>query len=318
MYKKIFFTSLIVVLFLFIILGQKKYKNGNCYYNLKNELVCEKVEALVGLNFLYNNFVGKILRTVVNQRFISKFAGWYNGCWISKFKINSFIKKYDIDITEFLLSVKSFKSFNEFFIRKLKLEARPMPENQDVVISPADSKLFVIPNLSLDINFFVKNEKFNLNYFLQNKKLVEKYTNGTMLIFRLAPADYHRYHFPFDCFSEEAKLINGVFESVNPIAYKSGIQPFYKNERQLISLKTDLFGDVLLISVGAMLVGKIVNIYQPNENHKKGDEIGYFEYGGSTLVMLFEKDRVKIEQRFLDNSANGYETQVLMGQAIAK
>lgn len=317
-------TFLIIFIFVFLSLSfmffrQEKYKKGNYYYNDKNELVGEKIEALVGLNFLYNNSLGVIIRVISSKKIVSKILGWYQDSWLSRLKINSFIKKYDIDVSEFLLSVDKFKSFNDFFIRELKPGTRLIPDLKTAVISPSDSKLFVIPNISLDIEFFVKNNKFSLNTFLQDKSvLVEKYENGQMLIFRLSPSDYHRYHFPFDCFAGNYTVINGILESVNPIVYKSGVQPLYENERQLIELNSNLFGDVLFVSVGAMFVGKIVNTYVPNKNYKKGDEIGYFEFGGSTLVMLFEKDKIKIKQRFLTNSAQGYETEVKMGQIITE
>ncbi len=319
-----FKTFLIIFIFVFLSLSfmffrQEKYKKGNYYYNENNELVAEKIESLFGLNFLYNNSLGKVIRSISNKKIISKILGWYQDSWVSKFKINSFIKKYDIDASEFLLSVDQFKSFNDFFIRELKPGIRLIPDDNTTIVSPSDSKLLVIPNISLDVEFFVKNQKFSLNTFLQDKSaFVEKYKNGQMLIFRLSPADYHRYHFPFDCFAGDYISINGILESVNPIVYKSGIQPLYENERQLIELNSSFFGNVLFVSVGAMFVGKIVNTYVPNKNYKKGDEAGYFEFGGSTLVMLFEKDKIKIKQRFLTNSAQGYETEVKMGQTITE
>ncbi|MBD3273566.1 phosphatidylserine decarboxylase [Candidatus Dependentiae bacterium] len=320
MYLKNFLIILIFFSFIFIILLLKKdkYKKGNCYYNQKNELVCENIEAVSGLNFLYNNTLGKIFRIILKRKIVSKIFSWYQKSSFSKSKIKPFIRKHSINVSEFLLPVEKFKSFNDFFIRKLKPDARTIEGNKGDVVSPADSKLFVIQNISKEINFFVKNKNFNLRTFIKDKFLSDKYEGGQMLIFRLAPPDYHRYHFPFDCFASDYKVINGVLESVNPIAYKSGVQPLYENERQLIKLKSDSFGDVLFVVVGAMLVGKIIHTYKPNKEHKKGEEFGYFEFGGSSIVMLFEKDKIKIKQKFLDNSANGYETQVLMGQVITE
>lgn len=308
----------IFLIFTFLLFKQEKYKKSNCYYNQGGELVCEKIEAVSGLNFLYNNYLGSIIRKVIHKKFISQVLGWYQDSWLSKFKIKPFIKKYNIKMSDFLLSADQFKSFNDFFIRKLKPGVRPILDDKTAVISPADSKLLVISDVSLGVDFFVKNKHFNLKTFFQNELFTQKYKNGLMLIFRLAPSDYHRYHFPFDCFAGNSKIINGILESVNPIVYKSGVQPLYENERQLIMLNSDLFGDVAFVSVGAMFVGKIVQTYEPNKNYKKGDEIGYFEFGGSSLVMLFEKDKIKIKQLFLNNSAQGYETEVKMGQIITE
>ena len=263
----------IFIIFTFMFFRQEKYKKGNCYYNQKDELVCEKIEAVSGLNFLYNNSLGKIIRNIVNKKVVSQISGWYQDCWLSKFKIKPFVKKYNIEMSDFLLSVDQFKSFNDFFIRKLEPGARPISDNNAAVISPADSKLLVIPDVSLDVEFFVKNKKFNLKTFFQDKSLqdetlAEKYKNGLMLVFRLAPNDYHRYHFPFDCFAGDSKIINGILESVNPIVYKSGVQPLYENERQLMILNSDLFGEVPFVSVGAMFVGKIVQAYDKSRNNK--------------------------------------------------
>ena len=137
-----------------------------------------------------------------------------------------------------------------------------------------------------------------------------------MMLFRLAPYDYHRFHFPVDCFATKSKNINGILESVNPIVYKSGIQPLTENERQIIILKNDVFGEIVVVLVGAMFVGKIVQTYLPDKNYKKGEEIGYFEFGGSSIVVLVKKDALKIKENFIKNSQEGFETEVKMGQSI--
>ncbi len=314
--KKIIIYSFALVFILFIsqVFGHKK---ANVYYfNLDNKLVREDINAGAALNFLYNNFLGKIIRPVLTQKIVSKIPNFYNNSRLSKHKIKPFIKKYKIDTSEFLKKGSDFKSFNDFFTRKLKPNVRPIDRNPELVVSPADSKLFVIPDVSKEVKFFVKNKKFNLENFLKNKDLAKKYSGGVMLIFRLAPLDYHRYHFPFDCIPEKPVKINGKLESVNSLVYKSGIQPLTENERQLIKLKTQNFGSALLVSVGAMFVGKIVHTFKPENQYKKGNEVGYFEFGGSTLVLLFEKDKIKIKDKFLINSKKGYETQVKMGQVV--
>jgi phosphatidylserine decarboxylase len=314
--KYYFLIFLIIFLFVLLLFRQEKYKQGNCFYNQDDELICEKIESVEGLNFLYNNSLGVIFRKVIRLKFISELMGIYNNSSVSRFKIKSFIKKYNIDVSEFLNPENSFKSFNDFFIRKLKPGYRAFEQDLGKLCSPADSKLFVVPNISEEIDFFVKNKKFNLKTFLKDEKLAEKYKNGTMLIFRLSPPDYHRYHFPFKCVAKSTKIVNGIYESVNPIVYKSGVQPLYENERQLVVLDNENFGKTLLISVGAMFVGKIIHTYTPNQEYNAGDEIGYFEFGGSTLVLLFEKDKVTIQERYLNNSIQGYETEVVAGQVI--
>ncbi|MCF7799555.1 phosphatidylserine decarboxylase [Candidatus Babeliales bacterium] len=297
---------------------QVSEQKANCYYNLNNKIVCEKIEAENFLKFLYGNFFGKILRFFINKKYFSKICAVYQKSVFSKRKIKDFIKKHNIDMSQFQEPKNGYKSFNDFFIRKLKGSARLIDYDINTVISPADSKLFVIPDLSKNSEFFVKNKKFNLNKFFQDKNLSQEYQNGILLIFRLAPYDYHRFHFPIDSIPNKPKNINGLYDSVNLIAYKSGIQPLESNERILTVLKTEKFKDIIFVSVGALLVGKIILNYTPNIAYKKGDEMGYFEFGGSTIVLVFKKDTIKIKDKFLKNSANLLETEVLMGQAITE
>ncbi|MCK4650750.1 phosphatidylserine decarboxylase [Candidatus Babeliales bacterium] len=288
------------------------------YYNLEGRLVCETVESFGGMCFLYTNFFGKLVRYFLNKRFASKLYALYLNSSFSKNKILSFIKKYNIDSSEFEENVSDFKSFNDFFIRKLKSGVRIIDTNPNIVVSPADSKLFVIENISKDVEFFVKNEKFDLVKFLKNEELAKEYEGGLMMMFRLAPYDYHRFHFPFDCVVGKPKIISGIFESVHPTVYKSGVQPLLENERHVTLLKSDKFSNVVLVSIGAMFVGKIIETHQFDKSYKKGDEIGYFEFGGSTIVLLFKFGVVKPKEIFIKNSLNGFETQVKFGQTITE
>ncbi|KKP24288.1 MAG: Phosphatidylserine decarboxylase proenzyme [candidate division TM6 bacterium GW2011_GWF2_28_16] len=314
--KKILFFLILTLLF-FIVFNMFKNKNNKVYYyNLENKLVCEKIEAEGFLNFLYFNKLGNLMRPIFIINFISKLMGAYQDSFISKYKIKSFIKKYNINTSEFLKNISEFSSFNDFFVRELSSGARLIDQNKNNIISPADSKFFIIPDISQDVAFFVKNKKFNLEKFLNDKVLAQKYQNGSLLIFRLAPPDYHRYHFSCDSIPEAPVKINGILESVNSLVYKSGVQPLTENERVLIKLNTQNFGDILFIPVGAMFVGKIINTFIPEKQYIKGQEMGYFKFGGSTIVMLFEKDKIKIQNKFLENSQNGFETQVKMGQIL--
>jgi len=317
--KKIYLFLIIFIgfiLFMFMLLHNKNNIQKVFYYDKENNLITEKTENLMFLNFLYFNKFGVYLKPIFIQKFMSKLMGFYQDSYLSKYQIKSFIKKHDINMFEFSKSENEYKNFNDFFIRELKPNIRTIDNDINTIIAPADSKLFVIPDISQDTEFFVKNIKFNLNIFLNNNELAKKYDNGLILIFRLSPSDYHRFHTPFDCIILEAKNINGNLESVNSLVYKSGLQPLYTNERKLITLNSELFGSVLFIPVGAMFVGKIVNTYKSNRAYKKGEEIGYFKFGGSTIVLVFEKNKIKVKDKFLTNSKNGYETQVKIGDVI--
>lgn len=237
--------------------------------------------------------------------------------YLSKFKIESFIKSNGINIKDFVVPADGFKSFNDFFIRKIKPDVRQIDYDENCVISPADCKVFVIQRLEEETEFFVKNNYFNLEKFLNDKDLAREYLGGTLILFRLRPKDYHRFHFPFDCIPTKAKAINGTLETVNPIAYKAGINPLTENERKLIFLKSEKFDDVAFVPVGAMMVGKISETYKPNKEYLKGDEAGYFSFGGSSIVMIFKKNIVEVEHSFVANSEAGLESEVLIGQRIA-
>ena len=294
-----------------------KDMSGNFYFS-NGKIVKENVEGFRFLNFSYNNIFGRFFRHFMNGKYFAKMvAAWQNSS-ISKRKIDSFVEKHKIDMNQYEIPEGGYKSFNEFFVRKLKKGMRSIDSDTKSFIAPADSKLFVIPNISQDVEFFVKDKKFNLGKFLKDENLAKEYENGVLMIFRLAPYDYHRYHFPTDCIPGKTKIIHGLLESVNPIVYRSGYQPLLENERHMTVLKTDKFNDVVAISVGAMLVGKINETHIPDKEYKKGDEMGFFEFGGSTLVLLFKKGVITPKKEFVENSAKNLETEVKMGQAVAE
>lgn len=276
-------------------------------------------ESSLLLRFLYKNFFGTIIRKSLSKKWFSSFAGWYCNRNISKCHIKPFIKEYRIDIDHAEKSIKDFSTFNDFFIRKLKPEARPIDAHPHHLISPADGKVIIMHNCTQSMKFPVKQSSFNLERFLGSKTLAQAFEGGTLMIFRLAPYDYHRFHFPLDCIPLKARIIHGRYESVNPLVYYTGIQPLTENERHLTLLLTKECGPVALVSVGALCVGKIIETYTgPNQWHKKGAEAGYFCFGGSTVVLIFKKGTLEVDPEILKNSQAGKETPILMGKKVAK
>lgn len=269
--------------------------------------------------FMYTNPVGRAFRQVLtgNQLF-TRLSGAYADSFLSRSHIKGFVKKYDIDMDEAENDVKNYRTFNQFFTRKLKEGARPLAAGQDILTAPADGHVLHIDEISERTVFGVKKHKFTLDKFLGDKKLAAQYEGGTMLIFRLAPWDYHRFHFPANGTPQKWKRIRGSYESVHPITYASGVQPLSQNERHLIKVNTDEFDDMILVPVGALCVGKIKETYTPNERQEKGDEAGYFAFGGSTVVMLFKPGVVDVEQHIVQNSRRGKEIPVKMGEAIGR
>ena len=197
------------------------------------------------------------MRNCLTQPWISKVAGWFCDKKMSSWYITSFIKKHNINMNEAEHPLHTYTTFNEFFIRKLKKSARPFDHDNHVMISPADGTIFVVENITQNMQFPVKESHFNLSKFLGSIPLAQAYEGGTLLLFRLSPWDYHRFHFPVDCTPQHAHTISGKFESVHPLVYQAGIQPLTENERHLTLLNTELYDDIIMVSVGALFVGAI-------------------------------------------------------------
>lgn len=236
----------------------------------------------------------------------------------SRFKIRSFIQRYRIDSSEFLDPVDSFNSFNDFFIRRLKREARPFVQGENVAVLPADARYLAFPKIRKANGIWVKGKSFTLGELLQDNELANQYSEGAMLIARLCPLDYHRFHFPCRCVPGEAQLINGPLYSVNPIALKRNIQILSENKRVITPLKTRQFGTILFIEVGATYVGSIHQTYQPGKEYEKGDEKGYFSFGGSCLILLFEPDQMILDSDLIESSIKKIEVKGLLGQSMGK
>jgi len=279
------------------------------------EVKTEKIEGEMWMRWLYYNPVGELsLYALVKRKFISEIYGGMMDKPSSAEKIPGFVEKYNInlDITE----KTTFSSFNDFFTRKLKPGARPVNPDSSVVVSPADGKLLVYDNIS-NSDFFVKGNRFNLTGFLNSSSLAEKYRDGVLMIVRLAPPDYHRYHFPIDGGLSEPIKINGDYYSVSPLALRKKVKIFSENKREYVIISSQTFGDVVMAEVGATMVGSIIQTYKGSEI-KKGDEKGYFKFGGSTVILIFEKGKISVDEDLLENSANNIETTVRMGERIAK
>ena len=250
--------------------------------------------------------------------FVSKLYGYFQKSAMSRFKIKPFIQAYEIDASEFLDPVDSFASFNDFFIRKLKPECRPIATSSDIAVLPADARYLVFQNIDKADGFWVKGKKFSLAELLGDEELAKPYEKGAMVIARLCPVDYHRFHFPTDCVPGKPRLINGPLFSVNPLALKRSIEILCENKRVITALKTENFGEVQYIEVGATHVGSIVQTYVPEKSYAKAEEKGYFSFGGSCLILLFERNRIIFDQDLIAASAKKMEVRGLLGQSLGK
>lgn len=267
------------------------------------------------LKFLYHNPFGKIaILPLVKRKFLSEWYGRKMDKTNSTKKIKQFVTDLGIDLSEAQKSIDEFTSFNDFFYRKLKPEARPIESG---FVSPGDGKLLAFENIEDVDSFFIKGRKFTLEEFLNNTPLATRYKNASLLILRLAPNDYHRYHFPYSGTPSEMVKIKGDYFSVSPYALAGNFtKVFCENKREYCTLKTKDKGDIILAPVGATMVGGIIETYTANNEITKGDEMGYFAFGGSTVVILIDKDKIKIDSDILANTKNRIETFVRMGEKI--
>ena len=289
------------------------------YYNrAKGILEEEKVLGDSLLRFAYTNPLGKILHIpLFASAFFSRLLGYYADSGISRKRIAKTIEQLEIDMSEFELPAEGFRTFNDFFTRKLKAGSRSIATAANSLISPADCRLLVYPKLSGDTCIPVKGKDFTVRELLGNneKALAEEFENGSLCICRLCPADYHRYHFPDDGELLKNWQMKGKYHSVSPIATTQNIKAFTENYRQNSLLQLKNFGKMIFCEVGAFAVASIVQTCNEKKFHK-GQEKGFFAFGGSTIIMVFAENKVKFAEDILQKSAENIECLVKMGEEI--
>ncbi len=265
------------------------------------------------LKFLYQTILGRALLKLLIQPCISKMAGRFCDCRLSKYMIPAFIKKNQIAMEDY--EERSYGSFNQFFCRKIKAGKREIDFEKDALIAPCDGLLSVYP-IRQGLVVPVKLSRFGIADLLQDEQLAKEYDGGTCLIFRLCVDHYHRYVYPDYGTKSENRFIPGVLHTVRPIALRE--EPvFVENAREYTVLHTENFGDMVQMEVGAMLVGRIRN-HHGRANIQKGQEKGYFEYGGSTIILLIKQGRAVFSERCYKLTEQGKECAVRQGQRLNK
>lgn len=287
------------------------------YDRYRQELRSEKVYGDKSLRWTYGTRAGRLaLHAVVKRLAFSAFYGWSMDRRSTRRRIAPFIAEYGLDAAEFAQRPEDFGSFNEFFFRQLRPEARPIDPAADTIVFPADGRHLAVPVISRCNGLFVKGEMFDLETLLKSRSLAQRYANGSLLLSRLCPTDYHRFHFPVGGVPGEAKVLNGPLFSVNPIALRQNIEILATNKRVLTEVATDSLGTVLLLEVGATCVGGVRQTYEPGMPVAKGDEKGYFRFGGSSTIVIFEPDRIRFADDLLEQSAQQRELYARMGDRV--
>ncbi len=263
------------------------------------------------LRFIYQNFFGRMILSILIKPVVSKLAGCFLSTSLSCKLIPWFIKKNNIDMEDY--PKVEYKSFNDFFTRHIKMSTRSVDMRNDHFISPCDAKLSIykIDEKSL---FHIKGSMYSVASLLKSDILAQKYQGGYCLIFRLSVDDYHRYCYIDDGRKSKNIFIPGKLHTVQPIAIEK-VNIFKENSREYTVCYTDHFDEVIYVEVGAMLVGKIANRHQ--EYHfVRGEEKGHFEFGGSTIVLLVKKNQVEFDEEIIQNTDHGFETKVKLGEKI--
>lgn len=263
------------------------------------------------ISFLYENPMGQQLLKLLIQPWVSRLAGAFLSTRLSRWLIGPFVRKNRLELSDY--PQKDYGSFNDFFSRTILPGRRPLAEGEGVLVAPCDGKLTVM-EISEELRFFVKGAPYTLERLLRDGTLAEGYRGGKLLLFRLSVDDYHRYCFPVTGTVETGLRIQGVYHTVNPLAAEK--RPIYReNTREYVSIQTQDMGNLLMMEVGAMLVGRIRN-HHVEGPVQRGQEKGYFQFGGSTVILILEPGRVEIDEDLLSNSRNGEETIVKMGERI--
>ena len=280
------------------------------YDRRADELIDHKDFGGSQTNFLYSTVVGRILLSFISSKTFSNMRAKYYSHSRSIKMIKKIEEAYNIDKDEY--AKKSFKSFDDFFIRKLKPEARPFSSKPTDFIAPADSKL-TYKKISEQLTINVKGGTYSIADMLDDADVASAYNGGACLIFRLSMDDCHRYIFPDSGTLVWTKTIAGKLHTIQPIAHRK-YKPYIRNYRVISNLQTKRFGDIIVVEVGALLVGRIKN--HNKIQFKKGDEKGYFKLGGSTIIVLLKPKTIKIDSDIMYYSKKSIETKVKQGETI--
>jgi phosphatidylserine decarboxylase len=294
------------------------------WHRAKKTVETEKIYGERWLRWVYETSLGRLaVWLVVRRAFFSWYFGWRMNWRYSAVKILPFIVDYNLDVDEFAKSAFAFKTFNEFFFRALKRGMRPIAPGDEVAVLPADGRHLVFPNVDAAEGFYVKGAKFTVADLLgetplppEQQVLTRHFAGGAMLISRLAPVDYHRFHFPVGGQAGEPRLINGWLYSVHPIALRRNLRYLVENRRMVTCVESPQFGTVAMVEIGATNVGRIRQMFVPGRNVAKGEEKGLFAFGGSCVITLFARGRIRFDTDLVEQSDEHRETYAKMGEQL--
>ena len=288
------------------------------YYDRRSGAICtEPVFAARLLFWSYDNRLGRVLgQLLLRQPLLSRIFGWFNRCAFSRRRIGPFARAMGVNVAECLRPLAGYRSFNDFFIREIDLAQRPVDAEPLACVAPADGRIFVLPSVDPQRRFCIKGGQFVLRDFLANAELTRRFAGGALAIIRLHLADYHHFHFPVSGVPLSPWLVGRRLHAVGPYARRWPVPFFSENRRMLTLIRTPHCGLAGMAEIGACTVGSIRQTFRPAEPVDKGARKGYFETGGSTIVLLFQPGAMRFDDDLCAQSASGTETYVRMGERI--
>ena len=296
-------------------------KSSDRIWDRANDRMIEnKIYGKGILEFLHATIIGRILmRFLFSSRISNEIITLYNYTIASKGGIRKFITKYDLDTDELEKPVAEYKTFADFFIRRLKPGARQIDSLPNSAVSPCDSLIqALVLDLGSDTSFNIKGARFVLGELINDYQQAEKYIGGTMIIFYLAPYNNHHFIYPVSGDLQSIRRVGKKFFSVNSISLENGFRPFDFNRRDMCIINTEYMGNVMMVEVGGFYAGKIIQENAVPGFKEKGDSKGYFALGGSTVVLVFEKGKIDVDKDIIDMQEKGVTTSVLQGEKIGE
>lgn len=282
---------------------------GISYYNrYTGRVEREQVLGEKYLQWIYGTASGRLaLHVLIKRGVFSALLGWLKNRPSSAKEIPAFVEEYGINMDESLRKMEEFTHFNDFFYRRLKPGARPLSGGEETAVFPADARHMGWERADRISGVFVKGQSFDLPALLGDAALAERYAEGAVVLSRLCPTDYHRFHFPVSGTPGVWKRMGGPLASVSPYCLGRCLSWLWTNKRHLTLVRSETWGQVAMLEVGATGVGLIEETYVPGVFAARGEEKGFFAFGGSTVMCFFEPGRIRLAADLLEKTSEGME-----------
>jgi phosphatidylserine decarboxylase len=281
------------------------------------KLETERIYGEPWLRWAYQTRAGRLsLWALATRPWFSRWYGWRMDRPASRDRVQPFIEQFGLDPVEFADAPESYRSFNEFFYRRLRPGCRPVCEDPGALVFPADGRHWGWPVMGVDDTLYVKGERLDWGQCLGSPERKSRYLGGTAVFSRLCPVDYHRFHFPVDGTPGEPERVEGRLASVNPVALRVSLAALWRNRRWITEITSPTAGRVLMIEIGATNVGSIRHTFTPGQPLAKGAEKGYFRFGGSAILTVFEPGRVRLAEDLVMAGREGLELYAHVGDRL--